>query len=182
MHDRKIKQAVEALKAGEVIAYPTEAVYGLGCDPWNEVAVRRVLDIKQRSWKKGLILIAADFTQLQEFIAPVSSEIVKKLESAWPGPTTWLLPISEGLPSYLCGVHDTIAVRVTAHEQTIDLCRAFGGAIVSTSANHNGMEPAKTQYQVRKTLPEISVVLSGLCTGADKPTEIRDAQTGKKIR
>jgi len=178
----KINRAVSALKKGEVIAYPTEAVYGLGCDPWNEEAVQKIVTLKQRSWQKGLIIIAADFNQLQPFISPVSSTLLLALEKTWPGPVTWLLPASECLPSYLTGIHDTIAVRVTAHKKTAELCRAFGGAIVSTSANLAGMAPAKTIREVRWQLPSVDVVLPGACIGSDKPTEIRDAQTGEKVR
>lgn len=178
----KINRAVSALNAGEVIAYPTEAVYGLGCDPWNEDAVFRLLAIKQRSWQKGLIIVAADFNQLQPFIAPVSAQILKQLELTWPGPTTWLLPASEDLPTFLMGEHDTIAVRVTAHRQTANLCRAFGGPIVSTSANRAAKRPAKTSRQVRWQLPEVEMVLSGLCSGSDKPSQIKHALTGEILR
>jgi len=177
-----INQAVDALKSGEVIAYPTEAVYGLGCDPWNEEAIKQILDIKQRPWQKGLIIVAANLQQLQPFIAPLSADTLKLVEATWPGPTTWILPASEGLPACLIGDHDSIAVRVTAHPQTADLCRKFGGPVVSTSANRAGEDPAKTQQQVQLLLPEIKHVLSGECLGADKPTEIRDATTGEKLR
>ena len=182
MSSWKMRQAVKALKNGDVIAYPTEAVYGLGCDPWNQQAVERLLAIKQRPWQKGLILVAADFNQLQDFIAPLSAEILKQLESTWPGPITWVLPVSDYLPSYLTGLYDTIAVRVSAHQQTADLCREFGGAIVSSSANRASFHPAKTLRQVRWQLPQINVVLSGCCSSSDRPTEIRDAQTGERLR
>ncbi|MDH5357563.1 MAG: L-threonylcarbamoyladenylate synthase [Gammaproteobacteria bacterium] len=182
MSNWRIRQAVATLNKGGIIAYPTEAVYGLGCDPWDEQAVSRLLTIKQRPWQKGLILIAADFNQLQSFINPVPPEILKQLEATWPGPTTWLLPINPDVPDYLCGEHDTIAVRVTAHKQTAELCRSFGDAIISTSANLTGQRPAKTSHEVRWQLPDIDYVLPGPCGGADKPSEIRDAQTGERIR
>jgi L-threonylcarbamoyladenylate synthase len=175
-------QAVEALKAGDVIAYPTEAVYGLGCDPWNEQAVNTILSIKQRPWQKGLIIIASSIEQLSPFIAPLTPEMLAEISPTWPGPNTWLVPKSERLPSIICGEHNTIAVRVTAHQQTAALCEAYGGAIVSTSANRAGEEPAKTQQQVRVALPELSVVMSGECSGSDKPTSIRNVVTGEIIR
>lgn len=178
----RIKQAVKALQLGGIIAYPTEAVYGLGCDPWNEQAVGQLLEIKQRPWQKGLILIAADFNQLQHFIEPVTAEILTQLEFTWPGSTTWLLPVRSVIPDYLTGEHDTIAVRVTAHKQTAELCRAFGGAIISTSANLAGMRPAKSTREVRWRLEELDYVLSGQCSGSDQPSEIRDSQTGEKVR
>jgi len=178
----RIRQAVKSLEQGGVIAYPTESVFGLGCDPWDEVAVMKLLSVKQRAWEKGLILIAADFNQLQDFIEPLSAEVLAQLEQTWPGPVTWLLPAKKGVPAYLNGQHHTIAVRVTAHQQTADLCRAFGGAIVSTSANLAGLPAAKTTQDVRWALPDLDYILPGLCSGADTPSEIRDALTGKKIR
>ena len=182
MSSWKLRQAISTLNDGGIIAYPTEAVYGLGCDPWNVRAVQRLLDIKQRPWHKGLILIAADFNQLQEFIAPVSAKILEQLEASWPGPTTWLLPASSNAPFYLTGAHNTIAVRVTAHKQTAALCRQFGGAIVSTSANLAGLHPAKTSHQVRWQLPELDYVLTGSCSGSEQPSTIKNAETGEVIR
>ena len=182
MNSWHIRQAVKAIYHGGVIAYPTESVFGLGCDPWDENAVMKLLTIKQRAWEKGLILIAADFNQLQDFIKPVSSEILQQLKITWPGPVTWLLLGRFGIPDYLSGKHQTIAVRVTAHKQSANLCRAFGGAIISTSANLAGLRPAKTVHDVRWSLPNLDYVLSGLCSGATAPSEIRDAQTGMRVR
>jgi len=185
MNDRsrwKIRHAVKALNTGGIIAYPTEAVYGLGCDPWNISAVYQLLAFKQRPWQKGLIIVAADFNQLQDFIAPASPSILKRIESTWPGPTTWLLPVSTHLPRYLSGDHDTIAVRVSAHKQTAELCRAFGGAIISTSANFSGEKPAKTLRQVQWNLGDLDAVVSGQCSGSSQATEIRHAQTGVRLR
>ncbi len=182
MSNWKIRQAVLALNQGQVIAYPTEAVYGLGCDPWHEHAVYSVLDIKDRSWQKGLILVAADLNQLDDFIEPIDSGLALEITNSWPGPTTWVLPAKKGVPEYLRGDHSTIAVRITAHKKTAELCRQFGGAIVSTSANKTGRRSAKSSRQVRWNLPEISMVLSGQCGDADKPTQIRDGQTGAILR
>jgi L-threonylcarbamoyladenylate synthase len=182
MDSWRIRQAVKALELGGVIAYPTESVFGLGCDPWDENAVMKLLTIKQRAWEKGLILIAADFNQLQDFIMPVSTEILEQLELTWPGPVTWLLPAQPDIPAYLTGEHQTIAVRVTAHKQTADLCRALDSAIISTSANLAGLPPAKTTQDVRWSFPDLDYVLPGMCSGSDTPSEIRDAQTGNRIR
>ena len=178
----RIRQAVTVLNKGGVIAYPTEAVYGLGCDPWNEDAIMRLLVIKQRPWYKGLIIIAADFNQLQPFIEPVSPAVLSRLESSWPGPTTWLLPVRPDVPEILYGEHNTIAVRVTAHKQAAELCRAADSALVSTSANVMGLHPAHTIHHVRWKIPDIDYVLPGQCSGSENPTTIRNAQTGEKIR
>ena len=178
----QLKPAVDALTQGEIIAYPTEAVYGLGCDPWNELALRKLLKIKHRPWQKGLILIAADLEQLDKFIAPLSPQQLTQLKQTWPGTTTWLLPVSAHISPYLTGEHNTLAVRVTAHQQTADLCRAFGGAIVSTSANRSEKKPATTQREIRFHLPEINTILSGSCSTTAQVSTIRDLQSGKTLR
>jgi len=177
-----IRQAVKTLRSGGVIAYPTEAVFGLGCDPWDETAVLKLLDIKQRPWHKGLILIASDFNQLTDFIEPLPTEILKQIEATWPGPVTWLLPAKDTTPDYLTGQHDTIAVRVTAHPIARELCQAAGHALVSTSANITGLTPASTLRQVRWQLPNIDTIVTGQCGKATQPSQIRDAQTGALIR
>ena len=178
----RTRRAVQTLNQGGVIAYPTEAVYGLGCDPWDDNALLKILEIKQRSWTKGLIVVAADFNQLQPFIEPVSADILAKIEGTWPGPVTWLLPVREEVSPLLTGVHNTIAVRVTAHAQTALLCKAYGGAIVSTSANLAGMRPARTVQQARWYVPEVDYIMPGNCGGASKPSQIRDGLTGEVIR
>ncbi|WP_438970616.1 L-threonylcarbamoyladenylate synthase [Methylophaga sp.] len=178
----RIREAVRTLNMGGTIAYPTEAVFGVGCDPWDQEAVLDLLEIKQRPWTKGLILIASDFNQLQAFIEPVSSALLKQLQQSWPGPVTWLLPARAEVPVYLTGMHNSIAVRVTAHSQARALCDAFGGAIVSTSANITGLKPAKNVHQVRWQLPGIDYVLPGALGGADKPSQIRDGISGDIIR
>jgi L-threonylcarbamoyladenylate synthase len=182
LHNLRLKRAIAALDSGGVIAYPTESIYGVGCDPWDDNALSKILTIKQRPWEKGLIVIAADFNQLQEFIQPLSTDILQQLEATWPGPVTWLLPVKEGVSPLLIGEHDAIAVRVTAHPVARSLCEAYGGPIVSTSANLSGRAPAKQAYQVRQQLPEVDYILTGRLGGADKPSQIRDARTGKVLR
>jgi L-threonylcarbamoyladenylate synthase len=181
-HNWRLRQAVHTLQDGGVIAYPTEAVYGVGCDPWNDDAILDLLELKQRPWEKGLILIASDFNQLQNFIQPVPAELLKQLQQTWPGPVTWLLPVRPEVSELLTGEHDTIAVRVTAHPLTRRLCEAFDGAIVSTSANLAGLRPAMNAHQVRWQLPMIDYVLAGALGGAKQPSQIRDAQTGAVLR
>lgn len=178
----RLRRAVQTLEAGGVIAYPTEAVFGVGCDPWDDNALIDLLTLKQRPWHKGLILIASDFNQLQDFIQPLPAEMLKQVQQSWPGPVTWLLPVRQEVSPLLTGEHSTIAVRVTAHPLVQKLCRAFDGAIVSTSANIAGLRPAKNVHQVRWQLPGIDYVLPGALGGASRPSEIRDAETGAKLR
>lgn len=178
-----LKRAVRLMQRGGVIAYPTEAVFGLGCDPRNEAAVRRLLAIKRRPLAKGLILIAAEFAQLEPFIEPLDTESWNRVQATWPGPVTWLLPARRDVPVWLSGRHDTLAVRVTAHPIAAELCRLWGGALVSTSANLSGRRPGRTALAVYRQLGRwVDFIVPGAIGGADKPTEIRDLRTGRVIR
>lgn len=183
MNNWHLKLAVHHLNAGGIIAYPTEAVYGLGCNPLNKTAVTRLLALKQRSWQKGLILIAADYVQLAPFLEPLTPQLEKKIFATWPGPITWLLPAQSHVPSWLRGQSQQLAVRVTAHDQAAALCSHWGGALVSTSANLSGRPPAKTAWQVRRSLgQQLDYLVPGIIGGLTRPSEIRDALTDKIIR
>lgn len=178
-----LKQAAGVLRHAGIIAYPTEAVYGLGCDPLNATAVFRLLALKNRPVKKGVILIASDFQQLAPFVRTPEPAIMRTISATWPGPVTWLLPAKAETPAWLCGAHDTLAVRVTAHPQAAALCQAFGGALVSTSANPAGRSPARHPWRVRHYFGNgLDYILSGTVYSHAKPTEIRDALSGKVIR
>jgi L-threonylcarbamoyladenylate synthase len=178
-----LRAVARVVQAGGIVAYPTEAVYGLGCDPWNEEAVRRLLALKRRSLHKGLILIAADFTQLAPFLQPLAADDQARLAATWPGPYTWLIPTRADTPYWLRGRHDTLAVRVTAHPLAAALCRACGHALVSTSANFSGHPPARNALAVRRELGRsIDALLPGPTSGAAKPTEIRDLRSHRLVR
>lgn len=171
------------LRAGGVIAYPTEAVWGLGCEPFDEDACRRLLALKRRDWRKGLIVIAADVAQLQPYLGALDAAQLKPALDSWPGPATWLVPAAPTVPSWVRGEHDSIAVRVTAHPVAAALCRAYGGALISTSANLAGHEPARTRVQLAARLgAEIDAVVPGRVGERKSPTSIRDLLTGKLLR
>lgn len=180
----RLRLAARVIAAGGVVAYPTEAVYGLGCDPWNEAAVARLLRIKRRDPAKGLILIAADPAQLAPFVLPLPPERMAEILGTWPGPNTWLLPVHPRTPDWLSGRFDTLAVRVTAHPLAAGLCRACGGAIVSTSANVADRPPARTARRVRLAFREDGpdLIVAGACGGADRPSTIREGRTGRVLR
>lgn len=178
-----IKEACRALNAGGVIAYPTEAVWGLGCEPLNEYACLKLMLLKQRDISKGVILIASDFEQLLPYLAHVPPKKLEAARATWPGPATWIVPASTRVPSWLTGGRDTLAVRVTAHPVASALCRAYGGALVSTSANVSGRPPARSALQVRARLGHgLAYVLAGELGGRKSPTPIRDLITGKLLR
>jgi L-threonylcarbamoyladenylate synthase len=106
----------------------------------------------------------------------------QRLDSTWPGPVTWLLPARRDTPRWLRGQHASIAVRVTAHPLAAALCRAFGGPIVSTSANASGRPPARTGVQARLRCPAADVFVAGATGGLARPSSIRDAVTGAELR
>lgn len=171
------------LHRGGIIAYPTEAVFGLGCDPSREAAVVKVLQLKQRPIEKGLIVIAATVDQLYPFIAKgVFAQFPDVLQS-WPGPNTWLLPCKKNTPKWLTGEHDTLAVRVTAHPIAAALCRAFNGPLVSTSANPSNKEPARNKKAVETFFPSmLDIIVDGEVNVEASVSSIRDARNGQLLR
>ena len=180
---QRLRLAAHWIKAGGVVAYPTEAVYGLGCDPWNGEATRRILTLKQRPESKGLILIAAAIQQLTPFVELLDAERMEAILASWPGPHTWLLPARPEVPPWLRGEHTTLAVRVTAHPLAAALCWAAGRALVSTSANRATRLPARTALEVRLRLGEAGdYLLAGPCGGRVQCSTIRDGRTGRLLR
>jgi len=183
--DSAVASAVYALRGGGVIAYPTESVYGLGCDPHNADAVARLFALKQRPPTQGVLLIAADFSQVEKYIDLASTPVdaLARARATWPGPHTWVFPRATATPVWLAGAHAGIALRVTAHAQAAALCRAFGGALVSTSANRHGDPPAQTADDVRAAFgDDLRYILDGPTGGLARPTPIRDAISGDQLR
>jgi L-threonylcarbamoyladenylate synthase len=179
----QLRTAARWIREGGVVAYPTESVFGLGCNPAIPTAVERLLVLKRRSVAKGLILIASDWEQLQPWLARLPHLWHKQLLSSWPGPVTWLVPAATGCPVWLTGQHDTLAVRITAHPLASRLCAAAGSAIVSTSANRSGQRPARSVLQVRLQFGDrIDFVLPGQLGTLKNPTQIRDLASGRVIR
>lgn len=175
---------ITALKNQQVIAYPTEAVFALGCDPDSERAVMALLDLKQRPWDKGLILIAADYSQLTPYIddSVLSEQQRTAMFASWPGPVTWVVPAKPQTPRCLSGRFSSLAVRVSDHPLVQQLCRQFGKPLVSTSANLSGKEPCRTVAEVIQQFGDAFPVVSGNVGGRMNPSEIRDALTGEQIR
>ncbi len=179
----QLRRTAEIVRAGGIIAYPTEAVFGLGCDPFNPQAVVNLLELKQRSVDKGVILIAADFDQLTPFLGKLNTTMLKKVSRTYAEPTTWLVPKADDLPYWLSGKHDRIAVRITAHPLAAELCRQCHHALVSTSANLSGQPPAKNSLSVQRRLGnQVDKIVHGGTLGFAKPSRIIDAVSNKTIR
>ena len=179
-----IALATQVMRDGGVIAYPTEAVWGLGCDPWQHAAVERILTIKGRSVSKGLILVASRMAQLQPLLAPLSAEQQQVLASHWPGPFTFLIPDpDQWAPAWVRGEHDSVAVRVSAHPVVRELCECLGKPLVSTSANRSGAGALRCYADVIDELgSELDAVVDGDVDENASPSRICDLVSGRILR
>lgn len=169
---------------GKIFAYPTEAVFGLGCDPLNKEAVAQLLKLKQRPMEKGLIVVADSYERASFFIneEEISQEQLKEIKSSWPGFVTWLVPKSEQVPNWITGGSELIAIRVSGHPVIQSLCKAIDSVLVSTSANITGQEAIKDQQNLRSVFEGKVVYIDGELGGADKPSLIKNALTGQIVR
>ncbi|WP_308364581.1 MULTISPECIES: L-threonylcarbamoyladenylate synthase [unclassified Microbulbifer] len=178
-----VQRAARALAAGGVIAHPTESVWGLACDPFNPRAVERLLRLKNRPLEKGLILVSGDESDFAGLLESLSGPQLQRLHETWPGPVTWLVPHFGRVPPWISGAHHSVALRCTAHPFTAALTRAFGGAIVSTSANPTGCQPPRHKYQVLRYFGDaLDFVGGGATGGRQSPSEIRDLISGSVLR
>ncbi len=178
-----IRRAAEIMASGGVIAYPTEAVWGLGCDPLNEQAVQRLLSLKSRPVEKGLILITGQMAHFNSVFADLPESQVEKLTSTWPGPTTWLVPDQWHIPEWVKGEFTSVALRVTNHPLVAALTEQFGGPIISTSANPTTKPPAISKLRVHQYFgDELDYIVPGKLGGLDKPSKIIDLATDRILR
>ena len=179
-----IEKAVEILKNGGIVAVPTEGIYGLSCDASNIEAVKRLRTLKQREDNKGFIVVSADLEQLQPFIQPLNPKQLSLVQSTWPGPVTWLIPVNPNVSNLIHGDDPTIAVRVTAHPLLSEICRKLGKAVISTSANKAGEAPALRASGIDDifTINQVDYILEGHLGELSGPTEIRDLQSNAIIR
>ncbi len=180
-HVGVIKAAAE-IRAGGVIAYPTEAVWGLGCDPLDVDAVEKILSLKRRPVEKGLIMVAGSVAQFGPLVEALPADLKAKLEASWPGHTTWLVPHGGLVPAWISGQFDTVALRVSNHPLVQALCDLVGGPIVSTSANPQGRPPARSALHARRYFTDQVLYAPGQVGGQDQPSKIYDLVSGKTIR
>lgn len=176
--------AVHVLRQEGVIAHPTEAVWGLACDPFSETAVQRLLDLKGRPREKGLILISSDPAHFAGLLAPLSLELQARFSARQPRPTTWIVPdLRQQIPQWLRGKHAGVAVRVSQHPVVHALTSRFRGPIVSTSANPAGRSPAMNLGDIRHYFSgRIDYVVNGSLGEANRPSRIIDLQSGQVLR
>ena len=186
--DPQVCAAARLLQQQAVIAYPTESVWGLGCDPDSLPAVEKLLRLKGRSVSKGLILIAASAEQFAPYLTGLEPDALKRFQTPQQKPTTWLVPSNGCVPEWISGGHDTLALRVTDHPLAAALCRLFGGPLVSTSANPQGRPAATSAEQVQAYFGQaaegnaIDAQTPGTVGDAIKPSEIRYLISGEIVR
>ena len=176
---KKVSQAKVILKNGGVVAYSTETVLGLGCDPHNQQAVHRILWLKNRAVENGLITLVDSLTSLQQYSTLLSANQIDSIASAKN--TTWLVPANEQVPTWVRGKHEKLAVRITQHPIAKPLSAATQG-IISTSANISSYKILADQNEIRNWFgPHVDYIIVGE-TGSNTPSEIKDLITGEQLR
>ena len=170
------------LLRGGTIAYPTESIYGLGCDPKNKDAVNKLLMIKNRSLDMGLILLGSSTRGIDSWLK-ISNQQKQTLLMPTKKPTTYLVPVTHKAPRWIIGKHSSLALRISTMPIIKTLNEILGCPIVSTSANSHGKQPLQTKEQVQKEFSEVlDYIVEGDCGRFIKPSTIIDIVTGKEIR
>lgn len=177
-------EIINALKANRVVAYPTEAVFGLGCNPQSETAVKHLLQLKQRDINKGLILVAPTIEFFFPFLdlEKLTVEQFNRLTAYYATPTTWVVPCKKEVPLFLKGKFESLAVRLCSHPSVVALCEGCSFPLVSTSANVSGKNPCKTAEDVKKQFGKDFFVLKECVGEAKTPSQIRDLLTNQILR
>jgi L-threonylcarbamoyladenylate synthase len=177
--NRDIEEAVGILRRGGIIVYPTETVYGIGCDPMNYNACMRILDITKRDTSKAMLLLAYSAEQVTEMAGPLNEQALLLAEKFWPGPLTIIIKPSKNIPGYLLGKTEGAAFRVTSHPLSSAITKEFGMPIISTSANFSGGEPVEN-YQEALTIfgNKVDIVLNSDFKMKGKPSTIVDTTSG----
>jgi L-threonylcarbamoyladenylate synthase len=158
----EIEAAVQALRDGDVVAFPTETVYGLGANASHDLAVHKIYDLKQRPATHPLIVHIDNRRFLHRWAREVPEAAQKLAEKFWPGPLTLVLPRADNVPDVVTGGQDTVAIRVPSHPMAQQLLTAFGGGIAAPSANRFGRLSATRAEHVREEFGDaVRVVLDG---------------------
>ena len=197
-NDTQLDAVQQFLQAGNLLAYPTEAVWGIGCDPFNKTAVKQILAIKQRPIEKGMIVITGDIAHIQPFLQPLPQQVVDNIAASWQSSdaqaTTWLLPIPASLqrkiPEWVTGGRDSLAIRVISHPMIAKLCNHIAhadhnnpfGFLVSTSCNLSGLTPANDFAAAYHYFGDAIGYLLGDTLGFVRPSQIFDALTQQQVR
>ena len=170
-----LEACADVLRRGGVVLYPTDTIWGIGCDAANEEAVKRVYAIKHRSDSKALILLTDSIESLTEITGPLSDEMLSMLQSQ-TGPTTVIYPHAQGIAPQVCAEDGSVAIRITSEPYSQTLCKLLGRPLVSTSANISG-EPAPKCFaeiseEVKKQADFVAAYSRETPQNAAKPSRI----------
>lgn len=180
---RDLAAIVRCLKSDGVIAYPTEGVFGLGCDAANQQSCERIIELKGRDPLQGLITLVSDWQQLNDWIKPLTSAQLALLEQPRPQATTWLIPASPAAPQWLTGRFSSLAVRKPDWQPLLQLCEAFGHPLVSTSANPHGCPAVTSAAAVQAYFADaIELIWDHDCGQAGAVSRIVDLISGQVLR
>lgn len=183
LREKELSKAVDVIQSGGIIAYPTEAVYGLGCNPFDEQAVLKLLSLKKRSVQQGLILIASNVRQILPLIKPQDPNDLARALKTWPGHQTWIFPKSKLVPSWVSGDYDSIAIRISNHPIVKQLCDKLDQPIISTSANLSKQANLNSIKHIKSTFDDkIQLYIDAPVGNETKASTIRDAHTLQTIR
>ena len=179
-HPSSIEDGIEALRAGELVVYPTETFYGIAADPSSAHALKRLFDVKGREAAKTVAMIAADpdaaFSLARE-VPPIARRLA---DCFWPGPLTLVMPARSDIAAELVGVGGGVGVRVSPHPTARTLAAGFGKPITATSANLAGEPPATTLVQAQKALGgKVKVYLEGGTLGSSAPSTVVEVVEGE---
>ncbi len=177
-----LNRFVHAVSRGAIFGYPTDTVWGLGCHPLIASSVSRILQIKNRSPDKGLILLSCRIEYCQDYLG-VGTDELESIRSPGEQPTTWLVTASESCPPWIHGIYPTVGIRITSHPLIQSICDGLQAPIVSTSANRSGKATARTSFQMRKQFgSELDFIVNGFATGSRQPSEIKSLTSGTILR
>jgi tRNA threonylcarbamoyl adenosine modification protein (Sua5/YciO/YrdC/YwlC family) len=173
---RKVRQAVEILEKGGVIAYPTDTVYGLGCDLMNKNAIERLYQIKGMQKQKSLAFICHDLSNITKY-AIVDNSAYRMLKHYLPGPYCFILAATREVPKMVMTKQKTVGIRVPNHPVIIALTKELGRPIISTTAGRPDGEPLIDPVEIRDEFKGLDLVLDA-GVGGDMPTTVIDISTG----
>ena len=178
-----IASSVEWIKSGKILVHPTEGIWGLGCDAFNEDAVNKIFKIKRRSKNKSFILLSESLDFLKKYIQDLNKEDEKFLENYWPGPVTFLIKYNQNLPKHLHTENEKIAVRVSNHLPIKSLLNEFSGLMVSTSSNLSGGAIIHDPIKILKFFESNDLAYYDEQLGqTKKPSKIIDLESKSVIR
>lgn len=181
--ENQTQHAISVIQSGGIIVYPTESIYGLGCNPFKEEAVLNLLSLKKRSVKKGLILIASHVQQILPLIQPIVANDLARALKTWPGHHTWIFPKSSLTPTWVSGSFDTIAVRVSSHPIVKVLCDKLDLPLVSTSANLTNHTALKSINEIKIQFGDkIDAYINAPLGNQAKASKMTVAHSSKQLR